>query len=153
MSLHDAFKAFTKNAPDMDGRTFVKILKDCKILDSKFTSVEADLTFAKVKTPGSKRIVYNQFQKALEVVAERKGEEHRTLCDKIAKEAVEGPILCGTKTEEVRFYDDKSTYTGVHRAGGPSTVDGGRTQFSDLSQITDRTPNNIRGVKKGVEEV
>lgn len=37
-----------------------------------------------------------------------------------------------------RFFYDKSTHTGVHRTpgGGPTTVDKGHTQVSDLSEIT-----------------
>jgi hypothetical protein len=34
-----------------------------------------------------------------------------------------GPILRGTKAEQVRLHDDKTTYTGVYAQGGPTTVD------------------------------
>ncbi len=34
-----------------------------------------------------------------------------------------GPIMKATKVDQVRLHDDKSTYTGVHMNGGPTTVD------------------------------
>ena len=34
-----------------------------------------------------------------------------------------GPILKGTKVDDVRLHDDKTLYTGVYAHGGPSTVD------------------------------
>lgn len=74
------------------------------------------------------------------------------LCVCVCSEGEEGPILYGTKPDEVRFHDDKSTYTGVHKMGGPTTVDEGRVQFNDLSNFCDRSDYDIRGVKKGVME-
>lgn len=67
-------------------------------------------------------------------------------------EGTQGPILYGTKADNVRFHDDKSTYTGVHKMGGPTTVDDGRVQFNDLSKFCDRSEYDIRGVKKGIME-
>lgn len=60
--------------------------------------------------------------------------------------------MYGTKADNVRFHDDKSTYTGVHKMGGPTTVDDGRVQFNDLSKFADRSDYDIRGVKKGIME-
>ena len=37
-----------------------------------------------------------------------------------------GPVLTSTKAETVRFYDDKSTYTGTHAQGGPDPGRKGR---------------------------
>lgn len=33
------------------------------------------------------------------------------------------PVFSGTKAEATKFHDDPSMYTGVHKAGGPTTVD------------------------------
>lgn len=74
------------------------------------------------------------------------------LCADVFLEGVDGPILYGTKAENVRFHDDKSLYTGVHKHGGPTTVDDGRVQFDDLSKFCDRSEYDIRGVKKGIME-
>ncbi|KAL8437954.1 hypothetical protein ACSSS7_000604 [Eimeria intestinalis] len=197
----------------MDGRTFNKILKDCKILDSKVTSVDADLIFAKVKAKGAKKITHAEFEEALRLVAAKKGVDMEAIqstlatgediqeenpfalyfrahhectvvfaglltgqildagviflssyqwfavccilyyvCGRMLLEGVDGPILYGTKADNVRFHDDKTTYTGVHKMGGPTTVDDGRVQFNDLSKICDRTEYDIRGVKKGIIE-
>lgn len=84
MSTKEAFTAYTKGAGDMDGRTFTKILKDCKVLDSKVTAVDADLIFTKVKAKGSKKITFEQFQEALRLVAAKKGVEVESIEAKLA---------------------------------------------------------------------
>ncbi len=33
------------------------------------------------------------------------------------------PKFKGTKADYVKFHDDKNTYTGVYKAGGPTNVD------------------------------
>ena len=42
----------------MDGKTFAKMAKDCKILDKKLTATDIDLIFAKVKDKTARRITY-----------------------------------------------------------------------------------------------
>lgn len=84
MSLKSAFTAYTKGAGDMDGRTFTKILKDCKILDTKMTAVDADLIFAKVKAKGAKKITYAEFEEALRLVAAKKGVDIEAVHSKLA---------------------------------------------------------------------
>jgi len=44
-----------------------------------------------------------------------------------------------------KFHDDKDLYTGVHKNGGPTTVD---TGTSDLKFITNRAPADVRGVNQ-----
>ena len=53
----------------------------------------------------------------------------------------DGPLSAATKTQYSRFHDDKSTYTGVHKRGGPSTYDGNK----DICALLDRSPADIRG--------
>ena len=84
MSLKDAFAAYTKGTGDMDGRTFTKILKDCKVLDAKMTAVDADLIFTKVKAKGSKKITYAEFEEALRLVAAKKGVEVEAVHSRLA---------------------------------------------------------------------
>ena len=50
-----------------------------------------------------------------------------------------------TQAKDNRFYDDKSSYTGVHKAGGPTVVDKEKLQ---LHQLLDRAPADVRGLKK-----
>jgi hypothetical protein len=40
----------------MDGKTFAKFSKDCKILDKKLTSTDIDLIFAKICPKGVRKI-------------------------------------------------------------------------------------------------
>lgn len=53
----------------------------------------------------------------------------------------------GVRSGPERFFYDKSTHTGVHTHGGPSTIDkGGISKFSDLSEMTRQ---NLRGARSG----
>ena len=45
----------------MDGKTFAKFAKDCKLLDKKVSTTDVDLTFAKVKTKSERKINFSQF--------------------------------------------------------------------------------------------
>jgi len=40
----------------MDGKTFAKMAKDCKILDKNLTATDIDLIFAKVKDKAARKI-------------------------------------------------------------------------------------------------
>ena len=140
------FKSFAANTTELDGRQFAKLSKDCNILDKKLTATDIDLIFAKVKAKTARKISYAQFESALEQCATKKGITKAELVKRI--EAVGGPKFQGTKAEYVKFHDDKSTYTGVHVNGGPSTVDAGNGMISDISQLCDRTGSDVRGIKK-----
>ena len=53
--------------------------------------------------------------------------------------------LTGTQAQENRFYDDKTTYTGVHKSGGPTIVD---KEKITLNQLLDRSSADVRGLKQ-----
>ena len=57
-SLKEVFEGFTAGAPDMDGKTFAKLAKDCKILDKALTATDIDLIFAKIKDKAARKITY-----------------------------------------------------------------------------------------------
>lgn len=42
----------------MDGKTFAKLAKDCKVLDKKLTATDIDLIFAKSKTSAERKITF-----------------------------------------------------------------------------------------------
>jgi hypothetical protein len=130
----------------MDGRQFAKLCKDCNLLDKKFTTVDVDLFFAKVKDKTARKITFKQFEDALALIATKKGNSK----DDVAKiiTSAGGPKFEGTKADFVKFHDDKSTYTGVYAKGGPTNVDVGSGKISDISQLCDRTGADVRGVKK-----
>ena len=130
----------------MDGKTFAKMAKDCKILDKKLTATDIDLIFAKVKDKAARKINYSQFEKAIAECATKKGTDAASLTSAIC--AVGGPVFTGTKADNVKYHDDKNLYTGVYAQGGPTTVDAGKGAISDISQLCDRSEANVRGVKK-----
>lgn len=57
----------------MDGRQFVKMMKDVGFVDKKFTTTDVDLIFAKVKEKSQRKITFFEFEDALVLVAKRKG--------------------------------------------------------------------------------
>eukprot|EP01068_Selenidium_serpulae_P004636 Selendium_serpulae@DN3677_c0_g1_i1.p1 len=139
MTLQQAFKTYNGTNVEMDGKTFVKIFKDNGIIDKKFTATDADLVFAKTKEKGKNKISFAQFEKSLTDVATKKGVDVSEI--KSAITAGSGPKLSGTKADDVRFHDDKSTYTGVHAKGGPEV-----TGAANMSNICDRSAADVRGL-------
>lgn len=145
-NLKSIFEAFAAGK-EMDGKTFAKVAKDCKLLDTKLTTTDIDLMFAKVKDKSLRKINYDQFKAGLKLMADKKGvsedQIHQAIC------STGGPQFQGTKADFVKFHDDKSTYTGVYAKGGPTNVDAGRGgMVSDISQTCDRTSADVRGIKK-----
>jgi len=96
---------------DMDSKSFQKMCKDCNLMDKNLTETNIDLIFNKVKK--QKRIDFDQFETALEHVANKKG----VVKDDVLTAVLEAtrPVFQGTKADYVRFHDDKSTYTGTHK--------------------------------------
>ena len=147
VSIKAVFSQFTGGKKEMDGKTFMKFNKDCKLLvKNKVTSTDIDIIFAKVKTKGKRKIDVAQFKTACELVAAKKKITLPELLNKAASAG--GPKFKGTKADYVKFHDDKGTYTGVYAKGGPTNVDTKGGKISDISQLCDRTKANVRGVKK-----
>lgn len=142
MSLQEVFEKFTHGAAAMDGRTFVKLCKDCKVFCKLYTTTDADLIFAKVKQKGTKTITAAEFEQAIQLIAEKKKIGFQELVSQLSNSG--GPVYSGTKALANKFHDDKSLYTGVHANGGPSTTDG---KINDLSNLLDRSPADVRGTK------
>ena len=72
-SLEEVFFGFTLGAPEMEGKTLVKVAKDCNLIGKTcLTTTDIDLIFAKVKTQGAKKITLQQFLRALEDFAVKK---------------------------------------------------------------------------------
>ena len=146
-SLQGIFKSFANGKPDMESKQFSKLVKECKLLDKKFTNNDVDIVFAKVKVKGSKTISFGDFQNALAEIAKKKGTTKENVVAAIEKHG--GATYAGTKADYVKFHDDKNLYTGVYARGGPSTVDAGRGgMVSDISQTCNRSAADVRGVCK-----
>lgn len=59
-SEQDLKKVFDEYSKEdhLDGRSFVKIFKDCGVLDKTLTTTGLDIIFNKIKAKGSKKIDY-----------------------------------------------------------------------------------------------
>ena len=141
--MEKLFLAYTQNQTMMEGRTFVKLFKDNKMVDNHLTTTDLDIIFAKVKAKTEKKITLPQFTEAVRLCAEKK---KMTSDELVAKISSEGPKFDGTKADYVKFHDDKTTYTGVHTKGGPSNVD--NDKVSDISKICNREQADVRGITK-----
>jgi hypothetical protein len=144
VTLEQVFKSFTGGKAEMATKDFLKLNKDCQLIDKKYTATDVDLTFTKVKDKTAKVINFTQFSKALELIAQKKGVDAAAISEAIIKSG--GPTFTGTKTDYVKFHDDKNLYTGVYAQGGPTNVDKGNVK--DISGLCDRTGADVRGVKK-----
>eukprot|EP01069_Polyplicarium_translucidae_P013287 Polyplicarium_translucidae@DN872_c0_g1_i1.p1 len=105
-ALKKAFEAFA-GGTEMDGRQFVKMLRDAKVLDPKFTTTQADLVFAKAKQKGHRKLHMTDFDTAVTLMAQKKGVPKDAIAERIATTG--GPIYVGTKAEAVRFYAKRSS--------------------------------------------
>jgi len=144
--VKNLFLAFTNGNYDMDGRQFAKMAKDCQLLDKKLTATDIDLIFAKVKDRSVRKIIFYQFELAIDQIAQKKKVPKDDILKLLAKS--NGPTFSGTKAAYNKFHDDKSLYTGVYANGGPSNVDvGGTGSISNIAQLCDRTASDVRGRK------
>jgi hypothetical protein len=112
-ALEGMFGLFAGKDMSLDGKEFVKMMKDCGILDQSFGPTQCDLVFAKVVPHGQRRIGFEEFQDAIRRIGHTKSVPLPELKVKISNS--NGPLLTGTKADDVRFHDDKSTYTGMHK--------------------------------------
>ncbi|KAK3252176.1 hypothetical protein CYMTET_38512 [Cymbomonas tetramitiformis] len=124
-SIRDVFTTFSSfrggnatSAPgqEMDGPKFAKLCRDCKLIDKLFTVTDADLTFAKVKVKGQRKIRFEQFCDAVYIMAEKKRVEVPKLVTRITKHGV--PTVSGAKAETGGLLDkltDVSLYGGAHK--------------------------------------
>lgn len=134
-ALLEAYHAFA-GSTEMDGRTFVKCMRDSLLIDEDFRTADADLVFAKCKARGSRKIDFAAFTRALAEVAARRGMTEKQVQDIIC--LAFGPdyetnASCEELLGPERFYYDMSLYTGVHKHGGPTLVGGGRGEGSPVN--------------------
>lgn len=130
--LKEAFTNFA-NGAEMDGASFLKVAKDSQILDKTVTDVIIDLVFAKIVRKGERKISLDQFNEGLMEIAERKNTDYSIVVSAVIK--CGGPQFVGTKTDSVKWYDDKSTFTGMHNAADAGTEPLSRTASSSSSKM------------------
>mmetsp|Transcript_20637 Transcript_20637/g.2757 ORF Transcript_20637/g.2757 Transcript_20637/m.2757 type:complete len:87 (+) Transcript_20637:44-304(+) len=74
VTLNSVFVKYIANKTEMDGKTYAKVAKDCKLLDKKLTTTDVDLSFAKVKTSSAVRTIsFKQFEAGVAIWATKKG--------------------------------------------------------------------------------
>lgn len=143
--LQAAFEAFASYggapAKDMDNSHFNKMMKEAGIIDKSFTTTDSDLLFNKVKPKGERRLSYAAFHDGvIPEIAAKKKITAEAVAEKFCSAS---PQTRATHAEATRFHDDKSAYTGVYKAGGPTNVD---RDPASLSNIVDRrVGNDVRG--------
>ena len=74
---------------------------------------DVDMTFAKVKPKGGRLINFQEFSRGLNIAAEKKGLDYDTLVGRVCNAG--GPEVKATRADSVKFHDDKSMYTGMHK--------------------------------------
>lgn len=136
---------------EMDGKSFLKMCRDCGLIDNNLTETYVDLIFSntKVKAKGQRSLTFTQFEIALELVAEKKG----VATDRVRTIVLEStrPLLLGTKVDAVRLHDDKSTYTGIHAHGHgdrtlliPSSISAGPSKGEASAEfVKPRAPQKV----------
>ena len=55
-SLDAVFSTFSHGDKEIDGKTFAKFAKDCKVINKACTATDIDLIFAKVKAKDARKI-------------------------------------------------------------------------------------------------
>ena len=139
----EAFASFGgAHTNEMDNAHFAKMCKECGIIDGKtFTTTDCDMIFTKAKAKGGRKITFQQFvDVCIPDIAKKKKLSPEEVAERIMASS---PKSSGTKAEATRFHDDKSAYTGVYKAGGPSTID---RDSANLSGIVDRRNEaDVRG--------
>eukprot|EP00941_MAST-03F_sp_MAST-3F-sp1_P002006 g2006.t1 len=129
----------------MDSRTLNKLVKDCRL--KKIKTVDVDMIFTKCKKRTEKRIDFNEFLDVIGHFAQIAKISPDLFADKIIRNCElngGGPLLNQTTQPfSVRFYDDKQSYTGVAKQGGPDT--GRNPAKVDLKSLLDRSPSDVRG--------
>ncbi|CAK8997227.1 Pentatricopeptide repeat-containing protein At2g31400 [Durusdinium trenchii] len=108
--LMDSFVSFCWGKPDMSNRDFLRLCRDCHLLNRRFTALDADLLFTKVLPKMQRRLKFEDFEVALRDLAERKGVTMSAIRQAIA--FAHGPFVQATEAESIRLHDDISSYTG-----------------------------------------
>jgi len=139
--LEQVFISFA-GGQGMDGRSFQKCVKASGLIGRGLSQTDTDLIFAKCK---AKKIGFADFQRCLDDVAGRRNLDKEEVMDKII--AAAGPVYnsgttkggSGTAGPE-RFFYDKTSYTGTHTKGGPTTAGSGTATegYAELSGLIRR---------------
>lgn len=81
---------------DIDGAGFRRLARDCKLLNNTLTETGVDLIFSYVRQQ-QRRIEFDQFEKALELLAKKRGSSQEDVKDAMLHST--HPVLKGSKVE------------------------------------------------------
>ncbi|XP_015223377.1 tubulin polymerization-promoting protein family member 3-like isoform X2 [Lepisosteus oculatus] len=129
---------------EMTGKNFVKLCKDCQVIDGKtVTSTDADIVFSKVKSK-SRVITFEQFTLALAELAPKrfKGKSQEEALQEMyklimGKEPANVGVTKTAKTGALDRLTDTSKFTGSHKErfdeSGKGKGKAGREELHDTS--------------------
>ncbi|XP_042612362.1 tubulin polymerization-promoting protein family member 3-like isoform X2 [Cyprinus carpio] len=154
VSLADVETAFCKFAvhgdtkatgKEMNGKNFVKLCKDCKVIDGKsVTSTDVDIIFSKVKVKSARAITFEQFTQAMAELATKrfKGKSQEEAVQLlyrliVGKEPANVGVTKVAKAPAVDRLTDTNKYTGSHKerfdVSGKGKGRAGREDIPDTS--------------------
>lgn len=101
---------------DMDGKSFLKMCRDCKLLDKKLTETDIDLIFTnkKVKQQGQRCIDFDQWEVAMEFLAQKKGVPFETVTQAVLEAT--RPILQGTQATNAPQFVQAGVKVAINRS-------------------------------------
>ncbi|XP_077087298.1 tubulin polymerization-promoting protein family member 2 [Siphateles boraxobius] len=126
---------------EMNGKNFVKLCKDCKVIDGKsVTSTDVDIIFSKVKVKSARVITFEQFTQAMAELATKrfKGKSQEEAVQLLyglmaGKEPANIGVTKVTKASAVDRLTDSSKFTGSHKERfDPSGKGKGRVGREDI---------------------
>jgi hypothetical protein len=108
----DVYHLFAEEKGQLQSRDFMKMMIDVHIFDGNFTKNDVDTTFVHAVGRGHREMSIEQFHTAIREVSKKKKVPIYQVQQAI--ERCQGPHTFATKTDAVRFHDDRTTYTGMH---------------------------------------
>ena len=113
--VFQAFAIFGGGDPNaMPNDRYIKLCKECGIVDKDFDTTAADLVFTKVCPRGQRKITFEMFQDAINLIAFTKEELYVNVAKQVTDSG--GPQNSGTKADAVKFHDDKNLWSGAYGA-------------------------------------
>jgi len=125
------FQTYAGGDGKFEARDLQKLCQDCVLFDRKFKRTDLDVIFTAAKSKGAKVINFEAFKDCVRGIAKKKGTPVKAVQAAVADREDIGVQINATATDNVRFHDDKSTYTGMHARGG--------THGEDVSGATGRS--------------
>jgi len=114
------FNDYSGQDKRFESRDLLALCRDCVLFDRQFKKTDLDVIFFSAKEKGKNTINFEGFKNCVRGIAKKKKQPSSVKAVQaiIAEREGLGVEQKATKTDAVRFHDDKSTYTGMHARGG-----------------------------------